>query len=80
MIITFRKRFDDYKKMCEVFRDFKNELLGNTLVEKLWLFITLIYQELSAEMSFDLEMFLDKLAGNEINIKKLVQIQIQFLK
>jgi hypothetical protein len=53
MILSFRSIFDYYEKMGEVFRYFKNELLGNTLVEKLRQIIKLIYHELFAEMSFD---------------------------
>ena len=36
MMLSLRKRFYDYETMGEVFRDFKNELLEITLVEKLW--------------------------------------------
>jgi hypothetical protein len=57
MILSFRKRFDDYETMGEVSRDFKNELLEITLIEKLWQIITLVYQEI----------FLNKLTENEIN-------------
>ena len=59
MILSFRKRFDDYETKGEVFRDFKNELLEITLLEKLWQIITLVYQEI----------FLNKLTENEINWK-----------
>jgi hypothetical protein len=57
MILSFRKRFDNYETKDEVFRDFKNELLEITLLEKLWQIITLVYQEI----------FLNKLIENEIN-------------
>ena len=57
MILSFRKRFDDYETKGEVFRDFKNELLEINLLEKLWQIITLVYQEI----------FLNKLIENEIN-------------
>jgi hypothetical protein len=35
MMLSLRKRFDDYETMGEVFKDFKNELLEIILVEKL---------------------------------------------
>ena len=70
MMLSLRKRFDDYETMGEVFRDFKNELLEITLVEKLWQIIEILFQEI----------FLDKLAENEISIEKLVQTQFEFLK
>ena len=80
MMLSLRKRFDDYETMGEVFRDFKNELLEITLVEKLWQIIEILFQEILAELGVDWEIFLDKLAENEINIKKLVQTPFEFLK
>jgi len=35
-MLCLRKIFDGYMTMGEVLRDFKNELLEITLVEKLW--------------------------------------------
>jgi hypothetical protein len=80
MMLSLRKRFDDYETMGEVFRDFKNELLEITLVEKLWQIIEILFQEILAELCVDWEIFLDKLAKNEISIEKLVQTQFEFLK
>jgi hypothetical protein len=50
MILSPLKKLDDKETMGEVLRDFKNELLENTLVEKLWKIIKIIYQEIFAEM------------------------------
>ena len=80
MMLSLRKRFDDYETMGEVFRDFKNELLEITLVEKLWQIIEILFQEILAELGVDWEIFLDKLAENEISIEKLIQTQFEFLK
>ena len=80
MLLSLRKRFDDYEVKCEVFGDFKNELLEIMLVEKLWQIIEIHYQEIFAEMGVDCEIFLDKLTENEIGIEKLVQTQFEFLK
>jgi Transposase DDE domain len=80
MILSLRKRFDDYETMGEVFRDFKNELLEITLVEKLWQIITELYQKVFAEFGVDWEVFLDRLTENEISIDKMAQIQFAFLK
>jgi hypothetical protein len=80
MMLSLRKRFDDYETMGEVFRDFKNELLEITLVEKLWQIIEILYQEIFAELGVDWEIFLNKLAENENSIEKLVHIHFEFLK
>jgi hypothetical protein len=74
-MFSLRKRFDDYETMGEVFRDFKNELLEITLVEKLWQIIEILFQEILAELGVDWEIFLDKIAENENSIEKLVHIQ-----
>jgi len=75
MTLSLHKRFDDDETMGEVFRDFKNELLEITLVEKLWQIIEILFQEILAELGVDWEIFLDKLVENEIIIEKLVQTQ-----
>jgi hypothetical protein len=64
--------------MGEVLRDFKNELLENTLVEKLWKIIKILYQEIFAEMGVYWEIYLEKLADNEISIETLVRIHFEF--
>ena len=66
--------------MGEIFGAFKNELIEIMLVERLWQIIEILYQEIFTEMGVDWEIFLNKLAENEISIKKLVQIQFEFLK
>jgi len=40
----------------------------------------LLFQEIFAELGVHWKIFLDKLAENEISIKKLVQTQFEFLK
>ena len=46
MMLSLRKRFDDYETMGEVFIAFKNKLLEITLVEKLWQIMELHFQEI----------------------------------
>jgi hypothetical protein len=62
MMLSLRKRFDDYETLGEVFRAFKNELLEITLVEKPWQIIEILYLEILAELGVDWEIFLNKLA------------------
>jgi hypothetical protein len=80
MMLSLRKRFNDYETKGEVFRDFKNELLEITLVEKICKSLKIRYKEIFAEMGVDWEIFLDKLAENEDSIEKLVHIHFEFLK
>jgi len=80
MMLSIRKKFDDYETMGEVLRDFKNEFLKITLVEKLWHIMIILYQEIFAKNDVDWEIFLNRLAENEISIEKLVHIHFEFLK
>ena len=59
MMLSLRERFDDYETMGEVFRDFKNELLEITLVEKQRQIMELLFKEIFAELGVDWEIFLD---------------------
>jgi hypothetical protein len=58
-MLSLRERFDDYETMGEVFRDFKNELLEITLVEKQRQIMELLFKEIFAELGVDWEIFLD---------------------
>lgn len=78
-ILALRKRFDDYETMGEIFRDFKNELLEITLVEKLWNIIHLIYFEVFADLGVDLEVFLSKLLEKQESILSIAKINFSFL-
>jgi hypothetical protein len=69
MMLSLRKRFDDYETMGEVFRDFKNELLEITLVEKLWQIIEILFQEILAVLGVYWEIFPDKLAEMKLALK-----------
>ena len=50
MMLSLRERFDDYETMGEGFRDFKNELLEITLVEKQRQIMELLFKEIFAEL------------------------------
>jgi hypothetical protein len=46
MILSLRKKFDVlYETKCEVFRDFKNELIEIMLVEQFWQIIEILFFE-----------------------------------
>ena len=49
MVLSPRKRFDDYETKDQVFRDYTNELLEITLVKELWQIIEILYQEIFTE-------------------------------
>jgi hypothetical protein len=80
IMISLRNRFDDYETKCEVFRDFKNELLEITMAENLWQIIEIIYQEIFAEMGVAWEILMNKLAKKENRIEKLLNIHFELLK
>lgn len=78
-ILALRKRFDDYETMGEVFRDFKNELLEMTLIDKLWLIIHEIFTEILADLGLDLDVFVKQLIDNQDVINKLAIVNFNFL-
>ncbi len=53
---------------------------GGGRPKKLPSIIEMLFQEILAELGVEWEIFLDKLAENEIIIEKLVQTQFEFLK
>jgi hypothetical protein len=80
LIVSLRKRFDDYETLGAIFREMKNELLEKNIVEKIWQIMTEVYEKIIAGFGIDWECFLNKLVEQEIHVEKFAQIQLAFLK
>lgn len=80
LIVSLRKRFDDYETLGAIFREMKNELLEKNVVEKIWQIMTEVYEKIIAGFGIDWECFLNKLVEQEIHVEKFAQIQLAFLK
>jgi hypothetical protein len=80
MMLSLRKRFDDYETMGEVFRDVQNQLLELTLVEKLWQIISELFTEIFAHLGVDIDQFMQELIENQETFVKIALRNLSFLK
>jgi len=80
MMLSLRKRFDDYETMGEVFRYVQNQLLELTLVEKLWQIISELFTEFFANLGVDIDQFMQELIENKETFEKIALLNLNFLK
>lgn len=71
MTLAFAKKFDDYESIGILFSKFKDLLLQDHLVKKLWLIIVQIYLEFFVEFGVDLDDFIAKII-NSSRINNLI--------
>ena len=43
MILSLRKRIDDYETLGGIFREIKEQMLEDTLIEKIWIIFVQVY-------------------------------------
>lgn len=61
MILSLRKRVDDYETLGGVFRELKEQMLEETLIEKIWILFIEVYNLLLADLGVNWESFIRKL-------------------
>lgn len=71
MILSLRKRVDDYETLGGVFRELKEQMLEDTLIEKIWILFIEVYNLLLADLGVNWESFVRKLieAQEDLNNK-----------
>ena len=69
MILSLRKRIDDYETFGGIFREIKEQMLEDTLIEKIWIIFVHVYNILLADLGVDWEAFVRMLieAQEELN-------------
>ena len=61
MILSLRKRVDDYETLGGIFRELKEQMLEDTLIEKIWILFIEVYNLLLADLGVNWESFVRKL-------------------
>lgn len=58
MVLSIRKRFEDYESLGGMFRHTKAEIIEKTLVEKMWEIIIELYMMIFATLDVDMDRFM----------------------
>ncbi len=61
MALAVKKRFKDYETIGFIFRKWKNQMLRQTLVQRIWKLLVKILSTALAELGVDWEIFLNKI-------------------
>lgn len=61
LILTFKKRFDDYETLGELFRQSKETLQEIVLAERLWLLFLAIVKEIGDVLDIDVTELIEKM-------------------
>lgn len=73
MVLSLKKRFEDYETLGEMFRHTKQCLLEITMVEKIWQIIIEIYFTLFAELGADMDAFILKIIELKGELQNMVK-------
>jgi IS4 transposase len=77
MALAVKKRFNDYETIGLLFRKWKNQMLTQTLIQRIWKMLKKILSTALAELGVDWVKFLNKII---LDLDLLQKIHTQFLK
>lgn len=73
MVLSLKKRFEDYETLGELFRHAKQIYTELTMVEKIWNIITELYFKIFAELGADMEIFVMKIIELKEEVEHLIK-------
>ena len=65
MLLSLKKRINDYETFGSLFRAVKEVILEATLIEKIWIVFIEIFNKFLANLGVDWEIFIGELIKNE---------------
>jgi hypothetical protein len=79
MVLSLRKRFEDYETLGELFKHTKELLLEKNLVEKIWEIIIELYVQIFSELGVDLDFFIQKIVEMKESIEEYMKNTLAIL-
>jgi len=79
MLLSLKKRFEQYETLGILFRDIKEQLLSDTLVEKIWIILIELYTLVLAELGVNWENFIEKLIKNKEELNHQIKNTLSVL-
>lgn len=76
MVLSLRKRFDDYESLGKLFSSLKEFFLEATIIEKIWNFIIEFFNSIFSELGVDLAAFMNLLIDNQEKVIGLIRSEI----
>lgn len=64
-VLALKKRFQDYETLGELFRDFKDLLLQQTIVQRIWIILIRFFDSVFSTMGIDWNLFVKTLINKQ---------------
>ena len=77
MILSLRKRIDDYETLGGIFREIKEQMLEDTLIEKIWIIFVQVYNILLADLGVDWEAFVRMLIETQEELNNQIKSALE---
>lgn len=79
IVLSLRKRFDDYETIGGLFHHLKDDFLEATIIEKIWTFLIDFYNSILSELGVDIDVFISEIIRNENLINKKIKENFEIL-
>ncbi len=79
MLLSLKKRIDDYETIGALFRNIKDVLLEQTIIEKIWKLFIEVVSGLFSELGIDSDVFIQKLIESPENFNDQIKNAFQCL-
>lgn len=79
MVLSLRKRFEDYESLGELFRHTKELILEKNRVEKIWEIIVELYVQIFSEIGVDIDFFIKKMIEMKESIEEYMKNTLAIL-
>ncbi len=73
MVLSLKKRFEDYETLGELFRHAKEIILEKNLVDKIWEIIAELYIMVFSELGVDMDIFVQKIIEMKESIDEYIK-------
>ncbi len=70
MVLALKKRFEDYETLGVLFKDFKDIMLKDTIIQKIWEILIQLFDSVFALMGIDWTLFISTLINKQDEVLK----------
>lgn len=79
IVLSLRRRFDDYETIGGIFKEIKENFLEETIIEIIWSFLIEFYNSILSELGVDVDLFIEKIIENKEFINQLIKGNLEIL-
>lgn len=73
MVLALKKRFEDYETLGMLFRDFKEIMLKQTIIQRIWELLFLFFDSFLVRLNVEWERFISEIINNQQIIENQIE-------